>query len=435
MQTTKPLTNEPLESPEARRRAVEEAVAAAPVVDLHTHLFPPALGGLSLWGIDELLTYHYLISETLRFDDMAPEVFLEMPKPEQADRIWDALFVRNTPLSEATRGVVAVMSALGLDPAAPDLREARAFFADQDAEAYVDRVMKQAGVTDIVMTNDPFDPAEAALWEGGVALDPRFHTVIRMDPMLNDWTAAARVLRRRGYDTGMKLTRTTVAGARRFLEDCIARVNPRYMAVSLPDDFAFPEDSPRATLIRHVVLPVCQEHGLPFAMMIGVRRQVNPALKLAGDALGKANIQAVERICAEFPKNRFLVTMLSRENQHELVVAARKFANLMPFGCWWFLNNPSIIDEMTRERLEMLGTSFIPQHSDARVLDQLLYKWPHSRRVIGNVLADAYEGLARDGRTVSRAEIERDVARLFSGNARAWLGLNNDTHGKDGGGQ
>ena len=52
--------------------------------------------------------------------------------------------------------------------------------------------------------------------------------------------------------------------------------------------------------------------------------------------------------------------MLSRENQHELCVAARKFANLMPFGCWWFLNNPSIVSEITRERLELLGPTFIP---------------------------------------------------------------------------
>lgn len=33
------------------------------VVDLHTHLFPPSHGRLMLWGIDELLTYHYLIAE------------------------------------------------------------------------------------------------------------------------------------------------------------------------------------------------------------------------------------------------------------------------------------------------------------------------------------------------------------------------------------
>ena len=32
-------------------------VAAAQVIDIHTHLLPPSHGSLCLWGIDELLTY------------------------------------------------------------------------------------------------------------------------------------------------------------------------------------------------------------------------------------------------------------------------------------------------------------------------------------------------------------------------------------------
>ena len=120
-------------------------------------------------------------------------------------------------------------------------------------------------------------------------------------------------------------------------------MDPFYLAVSLPDDFAWPEDSPRGRLIEQVVLPACRDHRLPFAMMIGVRRAVNPALRDAGDGVGKADVSTVHRLCRTHPDNRFLVTMLSRENQHELCVAARKFANLMPFGCWWFLNNPSIV--------------------------------------------------------------------------------------------
>ena len=108
--------------------------------------------------------------------------------------------------------------------------------------------------------------------------------------------------------------------------------------------------------------------------------------------------------------------MLARENQHELCVAARKFGNLMVFGCWWFLNNPCLIEEIDRMRIELLGTSFIPQHSDARVLDQLLYKWDHSRKIIGKVLIDKYDDLADTGWSVNQAEIERDVRLLVRDN-------------------
>ena len=66
-------------------------------------------------------------------------------------------------------------------------------------------------------------------------------------------------------------------------------------------------------------------------------------------------------------------------------------------------------------RLELLGLSFIPQHSDCRILDQLVYKWMHSRAMIGDVLASKYADLERAGRTVSEADIRRDLAALFDG--------------------
>jgi hypothetical protein len=193
-------------------------------------------------------------------------------------------------------------------------------------------------------------------------------------------------------------------------------MNPVYLAVSLPDTFAYPDAGIRGRLLTEAVLPVCRESALPLSLMIGLRYQVNPDLRLAGDGAGKADLRAIERLCLEYPDNRFLISLLSRENQHELCVYARKFSNLMPFGCWWFLNNPSIVEEITRERLEMLGTSFIPQHSDARVLEQVIYKWRNTRRTLAPILAAAYRLLWQDGRAVTRAEMRRDITRLFRSN-------------------
>ena len=177
-----------------------------------------------------------------------------------------------------------------------------------------------------------------------------------------------------------------------------------------------------ARIIAEAVIPHCREHGLPFALMLGVKRQVNPELRLAGDGEGRSDLQALQNLCAAYPDNKFLVTVLSRENQHELCVLARKFRNLHIFGCWWFTNVPTVIDEMTRLRLELIGLSVTPQHSDARVLDQIVYKWHHSRLIIAEVLRDKYTALAQTGWQVSRAEIERDVKNLYGGALDRFLG-------------
>src|SRR6266699_118631 len=55
--------------------AVKDALSSTQFIDVHTHLFSPAFGNLGLWGIDELLTYHYLEAEFFRSSDTTPERF------------------------------------------------------------------------------------------------------------------------------------------------------------------------------------------------------------------------------------------------------------------------------------------------------------------------------------------------------------------------
>jgi hypothetical protein len=401
--------------------AVAEVLESIPVIDMHTHLFAPALGKLGLWGIDELITYHYLEAELFRSSELKPEQYWSLGKRDRADAIWRALFVENSPVSESTRGVVAVLQAFGLPTESPDLSEARAFFAAQKVEKHVERVLEMAGVSSVVMTNDPLDPDEAPQWMAGIRQDGKFQPVLRLDRILREWSDPWTQLAGLGYAVDAQASGRSISELRRFLSDWYARMRPVYMAVSLPDSFQFPEDTPRGKMLREAVLPACREFDVPLSLMIGVRRQVNPRLRLAGDGVGKADLRALENICRDYPDNRFLVSLLSRENQHELCVYARKFSNLMPFGCWWFLNNPSIVEEITRERLELLGTSFIPQHSDARVLEQVIYKWRNTRRTLAPVLAQSYHLLVRDGRPVRKSDIERDIRRLFRSNFERWI--------------
>ena len=403
---------------------VEEELNATQIIDIHTHLYKPSLGAVGLWGIDELITYHYLEAELFRSNDIAPEKYWTLSKREQADIIWRTLFVENPPVSEATRGVIAVLKALDLPTDSADLSEARSFYATQTLESHIAKVFRLAGISEAVMTNDPLDPAEAPLWKNS-APHKMFHGVLRIDRVLEKWADHWEKLQAEGYKVELNLTPGTIAEVRRFLADWCKVVQPVYMAVSLSDDFAFPEESMRAKLLREAVLPACREFNIPLSLMIGVRRQVNPAIRLAGDGVGKADLRAVESLCREFPQNRFLISLLSRENQHELCVYARKFANLMPFGCWWFLNNPSIVEEMTRERIEMLGMSFIPQHSDARVLEQVIYKWRNTRRTMAPILANSYALLVEDGRPVTREHIRQDLDRLFRKNFQKFCGITN----------
>ena len=311
---------------------------------------------------------------------------------------------------------MTVIQALGFDPSERDLNKIRDYCQKQDVNEYIETVFNLANVSYAVMTNDPFDRSERPIWEAGVSSHPRFQTALRMDPLLMNWDAASTQLREMGYKVSSTFNDSDVKPVREFLKNWADRMKPRYMAVSLPPSFAYPDDSFRTRILDSCVLPFAEEYDIPFALMIGVKKLVNPGLELAGDSVGRTDLVCLENLCLKYPNNRFLVTMLSRENQHEQCVIARKFNNLLPFGCWWFMNNPSIIEEITRERFELLGWSFVPQHSDARVLDQLIYKWTHSRRLIADVLIDKYNDVLKTGWNVTEEEIKRDVKRIFQGN-------------------
>jgi hypothetical protein len=401
---------------------VRDLVAKTPIRDIHTHLYDPAFGPLLLWGIDELLTYHYLVAEGFRYFDIPYDKFWSASKTEQADWIWQKLFLEHSPISESCRGVLTTLHRLGLDVRPRDLPKLRQWFQTQNPADYTTKCMDLAGVESICMTNSPFDDLERPVWEKGFDHDPRFEAALRIDPILLDWKNVSQTLKTWGYQTTPDLTEKTIAEIRRFLEDWTQRINPRYLMVSLTPDFAYPAQNDCAQIIERAILPHCRDHNQPFALMLGVNRGVNPALRLAGDASGRSNLLPLQNLCARNPQNKFLATVLSRENQHEMCVLARKFRNLHPFGCWWFTNIPSVINEMTRMRLELIGLSVTPQHSDARVLDQIIYKWDHSRKIIGDVLAEKYESLAATGWQASPAEIQRDIKYLFGGAFQEFCG-------------
>ncbi|MBL7134936.1 MAG: glucuronate isomerase [Phycisphaerae bacterium] len=397
--------------------AVRQTVADVTITDVHTHLFSPAHGDLLLWGVDELLTYHYLVAElfTIAPRTLTPAAFWEMPKSEQADLVWEHVFIGHGALSEAARGAVTTLNRLGLDVGGRDLASIRKWFAEQDVDEYLAMVFELAGLDYAVMTNNPFVAREVACWDQALPVPPCLRTALRIDPLTDNWPEAAEAMTDAGYDVQVDGSGESYANARRFLADWAAKLNPMYLAASMPNTFAYPADGPATEAIDEVILPAAKELGLPVALMIGVRRGVNPPLGDGGDGVGVANVEAVQNLCAGHPDVKFLVTMLSRVNQHELTICARKFGNLHLFGCWWFCNDPSIITEMTLQRIELLGATFTANHSDARVLDQLIYKWTHTRQVVADVLADKYRLLFEAGWRPTHTEVTRDVRNVLGG--------------------
>lgn len=261
-------------------------------------------------------------------------------------------------------------------------------------------------------TNDPLHPDEGAVLKTEYERDPRFRKTLRLDSALINWPNGVSGLQALGFEVNnisdYPKTRDEV---RRYVAEHLASMRADYAAISLPSDFDFNGKSGK--LLQHSVFPAVKEAGVPIALMIGVERQWRPQLRGAGDGLGRFELSKLRALLEAHPDVKFLVTVLSLENQHELMVMARKYSNLKIFGFWWFLNNPSVIKEVLSQRLDLLGLSHIGHNSDARILEQLIYKWDHLFEILGEALTDKYVRLARNGMMVTEEEVIRDLKVLF----------------------
>jgi hypothetical protein len=264
------------------------------------------------------VTYHYLVAEVYRVvppSKLPYEQFWRMSKSEQADHIWRHLFVERTPVSEACRGVMTSMKHLGLDPAAKSLRDARRWCAEQDPSGQIDRVMELANVRSITMTNAVFDDNERGRWLS----DPNVGATRASRPSCG-WTrcCATGRGRRSCWASGATRCPTTArssAGRRSRRPGVPAGLDRPmkaiYLALSLPPEWRHPAPAGDAvaragqTVLEQVVLPVCAERNLPFAMMIGSKLRVNPALRDAGDMVGTADVESVVNLCRQFRTTAF----------------------------------------------------------------------------------------------------------------------------------
>jgi len=385
-------------------------INSTPIFDLHTHLFPPKHEGYFLLGFKNLLNYHYLIAELLTATNINASTFYSFNDEKKASLIWNELFEKRTPVSEACSGVLSVLKELNINI---NNKNFLSVCDEYDRKIQSDKnILDLSNVSSLVMTNNPFDLDEWSLFNTNDWDKKIYLASLRLDDLILDYDETLK----KAKDQTSNQENTIV----NYLEKCYSQSNPVYAAISLNlETFnRILEDS----MWRNILVWL-ESKKLPLSLMLGVKRAVNKDFGLAGDGIGDINLKELSNLCNSFPKNKFLVTCLSLNDQHELTVLARKHPNLRIFGFWWFMNQPTIIKQILKMRIDMLGFSFIPQHSDARVSDQLIYKWNHFKKILHPILLEYYQELLDKNFPISENILQRDIDNLLSGNAKKYLGI------------
>lgn len=402
--------------------AVEKAVRDVRVVDPVTTLRQPAIASLRRAGIDDLLNDTRLVAEAVRSLGMTYRRFWHLTAEKRSELLWRHLFVEHVPLSTAARGVIASLQGLGLTPKRGDQAKIRRWFAEKRPDWLVDRVFEVAGVESVVSVVDPFVDVERRRWQRGLTADARFRSSLRLDGLVLDWPNAVRQLAEWDYQVSLDFGGDTVGEVERFLQEWSDRVEPVSLSIALPPTFRFPHSGPAARLLEDVVLPECERLGRPLAAVVGEVPEVNPGLRHAGFVRRPAELGPVENLLARSPDVRIVLTAVAAANDEEVTAQASVFPNLHPAGVGARADAPAA-RALVCDRLALLGATFTPFVSRARVLDQLISTWGAARAVVRDILTEHYRELADSGLGVTRRDVVRDAKALLGGSFARFSGF------------
>ena len=137
----------------------------------------------------------------------------------------------------------------------------------------------------------------------------------------------------------------------------------------------------------------CQQHKLPFDLMIGVNRGVYEDGVYQGQDLYDSRVSLIQykKLFNAFPTVVFPISVLASVTNQELTSYAWIFPNVVTNGHWWYSNTPPFIEFDLASRLEAVPrTKQIGYYSDMYKLEFALPKFAMYKRILAKVLAERF---------------------------------------------
>lgn len=426
---------------ELRRRIFDELDSLI-LIDPHTHIDPHAAAATTL---ADILGYHYYTE--LAHSAGMPREEIEEPGLDPKEKVH-RLVHNLAPLDNTIQYSWLIEMAQKLfdfddDRLTPDNWEAlydisAAKMAQPDWEK---QVLQRSKLEAVFLTNDFDDPLEG--------FDAKVYIpCLRTDDLVFH-LAKADVRNRLEKSSGVAVKdAATLREAIGNLFQYFTAKGARACAISLPPDFApikmdastngaaSPVQKALDSLLRKgeksdaedrrvvanfvfwMLAEFCQEHRLPFDLMIGVNRAVYSEGVFQGQDLFDSRVSLIQygELFNAFPNVTFPISVLASVTNQELTAYSWIFPNVVTHGHWWYSNTPTFIEHDAAARLEAVPrTKQVAYYSDMYKLEFALPKFAMYKRILAKILAERFvidrgwsETRAIEfGRQVLRGNVER----------------------------
>lgn len=401
----------PAQAADSVARELFDVIASWPIHDPHSHIDPhrPAARGL-----DEVLGYHYYTELAHSSGMPADRVAPNLDPRQRARNLADYLpRIDNTvPYSWLIEIAQTFHGFQGdrIDRSNVDDLYDRAE-KGRNGDEWDRIVWEKTNLEAVFLTNDFDDPLDG--WDTS-----KYVPCLRTDDLvlkLHHPQTRERLSRATNIDVGDAESLRRAIGV--IFERFLAR-GARACAISLPPDFRPSPATPRASakVVRQtlrgldvrpdeidevrrnvfwMLAEFCDDHRLPFDLMIGPVRDVYPAGVSGGRDLfdRRVSLHDYRDLFNHFARVTFPVSTLSPDAGAELVAYGWIFPNVVPMGHWWYSNVPAFIANDLRARLQAVPkTKLVGYYSDAYKLEFILPKFNTFRRALAATLAETVAG-------------------------------------------
>lgn len=330
------------------------------MIDFHSHLYPETDIRYKA-GLIDLLNYHYFYGEyakARKYSSQEMGVFLKMPAEDKAKLIWEYIFVhkRKDELSHAGLGVIEIINTLL--PNKFSFSESRNEICEnfQDVlSAYKTPSIEEIfNITGLSYTIGTYEPGET------LPTSPFIKGAVRIDSCHE--TSYPDIDESAEYYSLSCETHSDVFSTRMR--------NNKITLYSLMTHFYYEKKFTK--FLKSLI-----DAGKSLWLMLGVARNINSFMGLGGDSIGLCDMRVVEMFAKKFPELNIKFSILDINQLNRAIVAERIFPNLSFQYPWWFNVNTIDVNMYLTKSREILGKrkSEIEFYSDARVLEQLIYKY------------------------------------------------------------
>jgi glucuronate isomerase len=388
-----------------------------PLIDPHSHIDPHKPTARSL---DDILGYHYY-TELAHSAGMDKELLGSKTTPRERvaavlgymDRIDNT--VQYSWFLDIARTFLGFQGdRIGRHDADSLYNAADRIMNQPDWE---ERVLKRSNLEKVFLTNDFDDPL--------TGFDTtRYIPCLRTDDLvfhLDKPQTRQRLAKATGIDAG---DAPTLRQAIRKLFEHFTQRGARACAISLPPDFSpapVLDDQLSARGVFWMLAEHCREFKLPFDLMIGVNRRVYRNGVFQGQDLFDQRTSLIQyaELFNAFPEVTFPISVLTSNQNQELMSYSWIFPNVVTSGHWWYANIPAYIEHDARARLQAVPrTKQIGYYSDMYKLEFGLPKFTMYRRILAKILADDFvrTGITTEAGAVALARqvLRENVQRIFN---------------------